>query len=80
MTNPSARAHIERYARSPRHRMVLYLRISDDLKAEIVRIAERANVPVNFVAEILLRRGLGDSWAPGTTAVERLEAVLDGRS
>ena len=54
----------------------MYLRISDDLKAEIVRVATEADVSINFAAEVLLRRGLGDTWVTHPNAIQRLEAAL----
>lgn len=55
---------------------VLYMRIDDDLHAQIKRIAGQAQVSINFAAEILLRRGLGDTWATEPNAIQRLEAAL----
>lgn len=56
---------------------VIYLRISEDLKDEIVAVAKQADVSINFVVEVLLRRGLGEPWLSSPTAIERLEQALE---
>lgn len=48
----------------PDRSKVLYVRIDADIKADLDALAKEAGVTLTWVANIVLRKGLGQKWTP----------------
>lgn len=57
---------------------VLYVRVPDEVKQELQSLVEQTGLSLAKVTEIVLLRGLGQTWE-SLSGVQKLNAILDDR-